>query len=316
LKAASGSAGDVAAYRRFNFVFLALVAGAWIVLFGSLLALAAVDRLPAPPVAGTPCMDAKFEFYKAWLNDSYREQIDLLAVGSSVTARNLDTSALLEVRPHLHPFNAAMCYLHVDQTAFLAAWLIDRLPNVRTVLMIAAMRDFKNCARQDRAFFETQRASDFVFGDFPGALVYATSLRPGALLRMARGVIDNEKETLRFTAWGDWPMTRLNKWLPEPEADPDCLPALRQLEEQLAKRGVRLVFVHFPTEPKWHRVMDPDGRLIAAHRERVRRTLTHPGTLIINGDDHVAAPAHYADPAHLFWPYTAAFTRFIAERLE
>lgn len=299
-------------------MFLALVVAGWLTFFGSLIALAAAGRLPAPPVAGTPCMDAKFAFFKERLNGKYRQEIDLLAVGSSVTARNLNTSAMLQVRPDLQPFNAAMCYLHVDQTAFLATWLLDRLPNVRTVLMIASMRDFRNCGARDRAFFDTRRADGFVFGDLPPALIYATSLHPGALLRMIRSALEDEDENerLRFTAWGDWPMPRLNAWLPTPEVDPDCLSALREFERTLVERDVRLVFVHFKTEPTWHRMMDPDGRLVAAHRQRVRRELIHPSTVIIDGDQHPEEAEHYADPAHLLWPHTAAFTRFIAERLD
>ncbi len=318
MKASFERGGDAVACRRFTLLFLSLVAAGWLLLLGALMALAAFGRLPAPPLSGTPCMDAKFAFFKERLNPRVLREVNVLAAGSSVTARNLDTSALVDARPELMPFNAAMCYLHVDQAAFLALWLLERMPNVHTVLMVASMRDFQDCSPQDRAFFEPQLAGDVVFGRFPSALLYATNLGPGAVLRTFRAAIGNarERDELRFTPWGDWPMTRRNEWLPEPRTDPGCLPALRELEQALARRGVRLVFVHFLTEPNWRRAMDPDGRLVAAHRERVRRTLAHPRTVIIDGDQHRDAAVQYADPAHLLWGHTGAFTRFIAGRLE
>jgi hypothetical protein len=305
------------AYRRFNVVFLGAVACAWVMLAVILVGLRAQDRLPPPPLSGTPCLDAKFSFYKERLDAPAARSIDLLAVGSSATARNLDTDALAAARPDLRPFNAAMCYLHIDQTAYLASYLLERIPGVEVLLVIGAPRDFEHCPPRSRAYFDPARLDRFISGRFSAPLVFATGLRPSALFRVARAVVEDEptSDDYRFTASGDWPMRVPNDWMPEPRFDPACVAALSELEAVAAAHGTRLVFVHFPTAPAWKQRFDPDGQVLAAHRERVRSALTLPTTRIVDGDEHPVRPDEFADPVHLLWSSTGAFTRFIAARL-
>src|SRR4051794_19185838 len=92
---------------RFNIAFI-LWCALFLVLGGAgLTALAAVDCLPPPPITATNCIDKKFKF----LHETDIRDPSLLAVGSSVTLRNLDFSILEDhYGGKVKPLNAAPCY--------------------------------------------------------------------------------------------------------------------------------------------------------------------------------------------------------------
>ena len=72
------------------------------------------ELAPPPPFVGTDCIDGKLAFLK----DAELDRAELVAVGSSVTMRNLDLAVF--ARSGSVPLNAAPCYLYAGQTAFLA----------------------------------------------------------------------------------------------------------------------------------------------------------------------------------------------------
>src|SRR3546814_13018229 len=90
----------------------------------ALYGLSLVDSLPAPPVTATYCIDEKFKY----LAEQDLAEVDLLAVGSSVTGRNLDLTPSVARGLAEHPMNLAPCHLPTYQTDFLPTFLLAHPP--------------------------------------------------------------------------------------------------------------------------------------------------------------------------------------------
>ncbi|MFC7610056.1 hypothetical protein [Teichococcus aestuarii] len=162
------------AARRFLLTVLALILAGAGVLAGGHMALARIGRLPDPPLTATWCIDEKL----AALRDVALEDRVLLALGSSATWRNLDMPLIAVQLGDERVYNAAPCYLHIDQTAFLASFLLDRAPQVRTVMVVLAPRDFESCPAEATAFFDTALGDAYLSGLVPSWLPYVTGFRP------------------------------------------------------------------------------------------------------------------------------------------
>jgi len=106
--------------RAFNVALIGFCASAALCFACFLAFLHAENRLPAPPLTSTSCIDEKFLF----LHNTDLTSVNFLAVGSSATWRNLDFSAVSGAWPSVRPLNAAPCYLYMDQTAYLSEFLV------------------------------------------------------------------------------------------------------------------------------------------------------------------------------------------------
>ena len=143
-----------------------------------------MGRLPAPPVTATNCIDEKFKF----LHETDIRNPGLIAVGSSVTWRNLDFSVFAEhYGKDIEPLNAAPCFLYVNQTAYLTDFLLDNMPSVKSVMSVFSMRDFSACAVSPTEFFRREDAEGYVFDKRPGWHLYLKNFRP---VSFARDVVD------------------------------------------------------------------------------------------------------------------------------
>src|SRR4051812_7077496 len=211
---------------RFNIAFI-LWCGLFLVLGGAgLTALSALGRLPAPPITATNCIDEKFRF----LHETDIRDPGLLAVGSSVTWRNLDFSVFEDhYGGDVKPLNAAPCYLYTNQTAYLTDFLLDNMPSVKSVITVFSMRDFSSCSTSPTAFFKPEDARGYVFDGKPAWHLYLKNLRPASFVRdvinlpaMRAGA--GNSAPLVMDEYGSGPLT-----LPEPEIrqnvelDPTCL---------------------------------------------------------------------------------------------
>ena len=178
---------------RFNIAFI-LWCALFLVLGGACLAaLSAMERLPAPPVTATNCIDEKFKF----LHETDIRNPGLIAVGSSVTWRNLDFSVFEEhYGKDIEPLNAAPCYLYVNQTAYLTDFLLDNMPSVKSVLSVFSMRDFSACSVSPTEFFRPEDAKSYVFDRDPSWHLYLKNFRPIGLragcYRPARHAVGEE----------------------------------------------------------------------------------------------------------------------------
>lgn len=299
--------------RRFNYA-LALWGG--IVLVACIVGGAILDRLqrlPAPPLTATNCIDEKLKF----LHAADLEGVRLIAVGSSATWRNLALGELARLHPEIRPINAAPCYLYMNQTAYFAAFLLKEMPHVETVLSLITPRDFEDCRADDTVLFDEGAAKDYIFAKTVPWQLYLTNLRPTAfaqdIIRLRSMRLDaSHPATLQMDAFGSSPMRARIGWMPEPRFDDRCFAALAELEATAVGRGARLVVATVPTMPRWRQTFDPDGGLGARFRLRLRQALREPTSLFIDGDALEVDDDDFADPVHLMGDKVAEFTRFVA----
>ena len=300
--------------RRFLLVFLGLFLGGIGALAGLHMALARRALLPPPPLAATDCIDGKL----ALLRDAPLEDRTLIAVGSSVTWRNLDMGLLERRLPGVRAYNAAPCFLHVDQTAFLTGLLLERAPRLRTVLTVMAPRDFESCGPQDAAFVDEDLARAYLAGQVPGWLPYLTGFRPLYLAREAltrwRGTSLSPEDAMTDPL-GSSILVRPASYQPAPVLDPDCFAALRGFDAMLADRGVTLVVATLPAKPEWSRLYDPQGRLVRDWTQAVTEALGGDVRRVIDGRALPWPDARFADAAHLLYPNHRDFTDHLARRM-
>jgi hypothetical protein len=300
---------------RFVLVFVLTCTVGIGLIAGTLVALERRGLLPAPPVTATWCFNAKFSF----LRDAPLEDRTLVSVGSSATWRNLDMAVFEARLPGSRALNAAPCFLHIDQTAFLASFLLERMPRLNTMLVVLHPRDYENCAEANTAFFDTQLAGAFVDGTAPGWLVHLLGFRPVWLLREAvrlqrtdgRGAIGAVDDPL-----GSSILQRKASYWPAPALDPRCDPWLPRLETMTAERKVRLVVATVPTMPAWADEFDPAGEFVDQWTRSVAGSLRRPDTIFVDGRTLRWPDGHFADPAHLMYPHHRTFSHWIADALE
>lgn len=307
---------NVVGHRRYLEYIVVFLAFGALGLLALLFVLNASGSLPAPPVTATYCIDEKFKF----LAEHDIEDADLIAVGSSVTWRNLDMRPFVARGLAERPVNAAPCYLHIDQVVFYTGFLLDHLDNVETVVSIVAPRDFADCNEEERAFFSRDRAADYVFEDGSALPLYFTNLRPISFLRDALGTAERRANSaahgpLVIDDFGTGPIVGRTEWTEIPELDERCFAALARFEAMLADRGIRLVLVSFPPSPGWRQRNDPEDRLTQAFEARLGETLRQPGSLFVPSDRFAFEDALYFDYVHLQWPAARAFSAALADWL-
>lgn len=303
-------------YARYTVAYFACI-GAFLMLgIASVHALGRAGHLPPPPLTATSCIDEKFKFIREHAN----AEPDLLAVGSSVTWRNLDFSIVTNVSNFRQPLNGAPCYLHIHETAWLTELYLDHFPSVRTVVTVLAMRDFESCQGDGRLFDRTL-GEGMMFEGWPEWLVYFVNFRPLRLWRTAKDIKHmragtDPDSTLLMDDFGSGPLTRTQ---PDPRDDvkisPECYPHLLRMARNLEHRGVRWVVVLMPAMPAWIDRYDRGGRRDMAWRAQVSAALEGTATVLIDASEGpLRSNRHFVDPAHYDWRYAASFTRWIFEQ--
>jgi hypothetical protein len=283
--------------------------------FGAgLLALRGKGLLSAPPLAATYCIDSKFRDMRgAPLGDR-----TLVAVGSSATWRNLDMPAFERRFPDTRAYNAAPCFLHADQTAYLAEFLLERMPRVRTVVTVVAPRDFESCPPQDTAFFDPDLARGYLSGGLPGWVLRIAGFRPLHLVRDALRLRRESEEGPGRThddGHGSSILQYRQEWRPPLRIDDRCYAGLARLEAAAAKAGARLAVVAFPVMPEWAAVFDPDGTGVEEWVRDTAASLRLDTSLLIDGRALAWDDSRFADPVHLLYPHHRPFTRFILDEM-
>lgn len=281
------------------------------------LVLAVLDRLamlPPPPITGTTCVDEKFKF----LAERDLSGVDLIAVGSSVTWRNLDVAAFQQRGLARRPVNAAPCYLHVGEMAYYADFLLSRMPKVQTVVSVLAPRDFERCSARREAFFPTTLAGRYVFDDMAPFPIYLTNLVPHRFMRDVLRIRQMRSDpkaslTLVMDEHGAGPMHASADWLPEPAFADMCFAALTELERTVTVKGARLIVATLPMQPQWRALYDPDGQIIRAFEQRVRAALVNPTTLLHSGSQVAVQPLAYGDAIHFLWDSAVHYSATLAD---
>lgn len=309
--------GERSVANRYLAAFAATLIVSFVGFYLLLGALATVGRLPAPPLSGTWCIDEKL----AWLRNHRDElQSGVIAVGSSVTWRDLDFSALPEKtrRASGGTINAAPCFLQISQTRFFTAFLLDHQPMTRTVITIVAGIDFEHCTTTPKAFFDPKMAEKFLYKEYSsvGLWLYYRNFRPISFLRD----VWQRRAPLVFDAFGSGPLTADGPNFQHPFMRPykpqaACFEELRGMAKDLRERGIQFIVVTFPTMPRWVKDYDPEGEMRTAFLSNVRTALSGTGAILVDAAISYSLPTEaFTDPAHLVWRETARFTRFVWEQ--
>jgi hypothetical protein len=280
-------------------------------------ALASVGWLPAPPVSGTGCIDEKL----AWLRN-HREKLrsGVIAVGSSVTWRDLDFSALPEEtrRASGGTINAAPCFLQLSQIRFFTAFLLDHQPATQTVITVVAGIDFEDCTTTPKAFFDSKIAELYLYKySSIGLWLYYRNFRPISFLRDVR---QRKAGEIVFDAFGSSPITMDGPNFQHPfmrpyKPQPACFEELRGMANDLRERGIQFIVVTFPTMPKWAEDYDPEGVMRTTFLSNVRTAISGTHAILVDAAISYSLPTEaFTDPAHLQWRETARFTRFVWEQ--
>ena len=305
----------LAGSRRFLLAFLILVLAGVAAVAAAHVALARHGLLPEPPLAATRCIDEKF----LMLREAPLDDRTLLAVGSSTTWRNLDVALLERRLPGTRAYNAAPCYLHADQTAFLAEFLLERMPQVDTVLAVMAPRDFEGCPASQTDFFDPDLAGAFLSRAVPVWLPYVSGFRPPYLWREARttwrGGPPHPGETAREDATGSSILTEKQNWRPPLVIDPGCYEGLTRLEAAAARHGARLVVATLPVMPAWAAAEDPDGTGTGRWMRDVAGALKRDDSLLIDGRPLGWGDERFADPVHVLYPHHTPLTAYYADAI-
>jgi hypothetical protein len=291
------------------FAVVAICIGGYAVLLGLL---ARLDMLPPPPLTGTACIDEKFKF----LAERDLRGVDLIAVGSSVTWRNLDVTAFQRNGMAKHPINAAPCYLHVSEVVAYTSFLLKRMPNVETVVSVVAPRDFERCAGPSDAFFSSMLAEAYVFDGLPPFPIYVAKLAPHKFVPdifRIRRMRSEPNGLLTMDEYGAGPMRATVDWLPKPAFDNMCFTALSELERTVTARGARLIVATFALQPQWQALYDADGQIMAAFERRLRGALVHPSTLFYAGSQMAPPSSSYGDAVHFLWESAVRYSAQVAD---
>jgi hypothetical protein len=290
--------------------------------FGLLIVLDHTGDLPAPPIANNVCIDEKLAF----LRDNPPEAPNLLVVGSSVAWRHFDSGLVAALVPGARPLNGAFCSLHANQTVFVANWLLDRLPSVRQVVMIASPQDFETCATHPAAVFNRAGADQFVFGSAWKWGYYFRFFDPVSLarnvLRVARMRSNaNPLDSLVFTPFGDGPVDTGNsraslQYREIHGLDASCFGPLGEMAGRLASEGRRFVLVSTPLHPEWKRRYDPAGTTRRELETRSLAALAGTGGEFLNGDASISMePQAFVDGIHLRWSAVRRFSEMLVREL-
>jgi hypothetical protein len=284
-----------------------------------LVGLDAIDRLPAPPISGTNCIDEKFKF----LHETDIRSPDLIAVGSSVTWHSVDIAPFANrYGGAVTALNAAPCYLMVNETSFLIDFYLDNLPDVHTVLSVFAMRDFESCDGPGD-FFDTDEARRYIFERDPSWLLYFKNFRPVGFIqdilhiqKMRSGI--DPRNTMKMDRFGS------SKLLIEPpeiredtRVSANCFQFVEKTARSLDGRGVQWIVVLLPPMPSWIDAYDTGGARDEFWRTNVASRLESTRAILLDGaDDLPLQDTHFTDPAHIHWESVPILMNWILDKLE
>jgi hypothetical protein len=276
---------------------------------------------PAPRITNNLSINEKALF----LRERPASQVNILALGSSMTQINLSTKAVLERFGDTAYFNFSGWGMDMKQANELARLFVPRM-KPRLYLMSSNLMDFS--IDPDRADIDPPKVADLAFG---GSLLKAYLTRP-ALAYYLRQMETNKTrfndpssyECLMFDAHGGVALNvakeRMNQVLmdrppPAPEKlDSAQYVAFEDLCEYLRQEEVDLVYMLSPYRAGLH-TAEAD-RAIALHAERVRTILARHGHRYADVEDMRWADSLYCDASHFNEAGAYAFSKEVLSRVK
>ncbi len=275
---------------------------------------------PAPRITNNLSINEKAMF----LRERATPQVNILALGSSMTQINLSTKAVLEHFGDTAYFNFSCWGMDVKQANELARLCVPRL-RPKLYLMSSNLMDFS--LDPSRSDIDPPKVADLAFG---GSLLNAYLSRP-ALAYYLRQMETNKTrftdpssyECLMFDAHGGVSLNveehRVDQALldvPPPTADKldsTQYVAFEALCAYLEQEHVALVYLLSPYRSGLH---SPEtDRTIAIHTARVKEILARHGHRYADTEDMRWADSLYCDASHFNEPGAYAFSKAVLERL-
>lgn len=277
-------------------------------------------NLPAPAISRLVPLDEKLRFLRQ------NRQLDprVLAVGSSITWRQIAGDEFVRVAGGGAFLNGATGYLKIHQTRDLLDFYLERYANVRTVLLFTGPPDFEDCTEEPAAMLDHGAAAAYAFEQAPDFYFYLRYFSPQRYLRSAL-TLDRRTQPLTgdlsLDRYGSSPLqvpARMQAGLRYGAVahDPACADALSALARELADREIGFVVVFAPVHPDYRREFP---KVVAALR-RVARQFedrgARLGARVVNliDDDRFAA-VDYFDAFHLQWPAVRRLSRHVARAI-
>lgn len=291
--------------------YLAVVAATIVIVavafVGALSGLAAAQRKPPPAFTNSHCFDAKLEF----LRQHPPAAPTHLIVGSSVPWRNIDAAAIVEQHPEVRPLNGAFCGLSINQSAFVARFLLQRYPTITHVLLLVAPFDMNACRSNRTAMFDAADVSAYLAGvdDVNFYFKYFDLF----------SLIENAFSTKWiFARYGDGPLYAPDReglvYGPAPNIQSECLAALAGLADDVERSGKHLVVVTMPLRGDWSEKYDRDAKARTQLGNEIRRALDgKPAVFWDAWSEITIPPADYTDAVHLRWSAVPSFTRRLVQ---
>jgi hypothetical protein len=279
------------------------------------------ERLAPPALSRSVFLDDKLAF----LRDRHEAGPTLLAVGSSVTWRQLDGEPFAAAAGGPSAvLNGGTAYLQLSQTRFLTKFYQDHLKGVRTVMLLTGLPDFRNCTSEPVELLDERDGAAYAFDREPAGPLYVKYFAPVrylkafATLPTARRPFVGDRYNDRY---GSGPLlvpaaevSGLRYGAIEPDAA--CAAALEGLAQDLRRRGVSLVVVFAPVHPEHRRLFAASHAQLKALRAELEPALRANGGRVIDLDEdpRFSAPDFF-DAFHLQWPAVRRLSRIIAERM-
>ncbi|WP_052213750.1 hypothetical protein [Belnapia sp. F-4-1] len=295
--------------------FFGSLLGMFALYYGALLTLSAAGNLPPPAFSNSLCIDEKLHV----LRKTQPGAPTLLVVGSSVAWRHFDGETLVKAAPQTEPLNGGFCGLSVNQTGFVADWLLDHYPSVQDVVMIASPQDFQDCDSKPTAVFDRDDVDDYVFGQATPWFYYTRYFSLSSLARNAVTIADkrsgaNRTDPLVFDRFGSGPLAvgegrgqLLYGAVDGP--DPACLSSLSQLADRVQGDGKRLMVAMTPLHPTWRTAHDADGAVLGQFSAAIRTALGESGAQYWDSNQsYKASEEEFFDAIHLRWAGVPRFT--------
>ncbi|TGQ47838.1 MULTISPECIES: hypothetical protein [unclassified Mesorhizobium] len=283
-----------------------------------LLALVALERggwLPPPAFTNNLCADAKLAF----LRDHPPKAPTELILGSSAAWRGIASEEIVRRHPTARPLNGSFCGLQVNQTAFVADYLLRRYPSVQSVLLLLSPIDMDTCSGTDARLFDRRDVDAYLASKGPVWSYYFRYFDPVSLVRNASLVKAAREDrlpfySLIFTPYGDGPQTtdasrKLDIGLFD-TIDPACVPSLRRLARTIADGGRRLTVASLPLLSAGVERSDPTGAIHDHMVREVKSAVVGTNAVFWDGERFAQVdPGDFVDPIHLRWTGARRFTR-------
>jgi len=293
-------------------VVTAMAAGAAYLL--ALVALERGGRLPPPAFTNSLCADAKLAF----LRDHPPKAPTALILGSSAAWRGIASEEIVRRHPAARPLNGSFCGLQVNQTEFVADYLLRRYPSVQSILLLLSPIDMDTCSGTNARLFDRSDVDVYLASKGPVWSYYFRYFDPVSLVRNA-SLVKAARENrvpfnpLIFTPYGDGPQTTgASRKLDHGRfdtIDPVCVASLRRLARSIAEGGRLLTVASLPLLPDGVERSDPTG-VVHDHMVREVESALVGTTAVFWNGERVAQvdPGDFVDPIHLRWTGARRFT--------